>query len=126
MIPSSVTHLTFGKKFNDCIRKRIPSLVKYLKFGERFSRSTNKCVPSSVKKIIVHKTYPHSLPTKDIEAIRIDTNIIENNRDDILSTMATGYNGDSDDSSFSNESSSHESGLHTSTSYELSGDDSSY
>lgn len=58
-IPKSVTHLSFGYRFNEQLGRGIPETVTHLTFGSDFnkplimqlphgSKFTYKCIPSSV------------------------------------------------------------------------------
>ena len=47
-IPLTVTHLTFGDRFNQYINGCIPKSVTHLTFGFDYNKSLFNCIPSSV------------------------------------------------------------------------------
>ncbi|AUV58578.1 F-box and FNIP repeat-containing protein, partial [Bandra megavirus] len=47
-IPDNITHLTFGYNFNKNIKGCVPNSVIYLKFGSKFNQNIKGCVPNSV------------------------------------------------------------------------------
>ncbi|AFX92266.1 putative F-box and FNIP repeat-containing protein [Megavirus courdo11] len=47
-IPKRITHLTFGREFDQNIKGCIPNSVTHLIFGEYFNQDIKDCIPNSV------------------------------------------------------------------------------
>jgi len=58
-IPSTVTHMIFGKTFNNRVTKLPKSLI-YLEFGQYFNRSVT-CLPKSIKTLKFGEAFNHEL-----------------------------------------------------------------
>lgn len=72
-IPSSITHLTFGPKFNYPINDLIPFSVTHLTFGIKFNQPINECIPTSVTHLIFDLGFNQSvngcIPSSVIELV---------------------------------------------------------
>jgi len=63
----SVTHLTFSDKYNYPIKNYISSSIEKLTFGTSFNQPIKGYIPKSVKKIIIrNEKYSHELPSQAI------------------------------------------------------------
>lgn len=60
-IPDTVTHLTFGNKFNKSIRNCIPSSVKYLRFGTDFNQNIRNCIPYGVEHLTLEYGFTNTI-----------------------------------------------------------------
>jgi hypothetical protein len=69
-LPSSITHLTFGKFFNQEVNK-LPSSITHLTFGDEFSQKVEK-LPKELKKIKCSKIYKY---LKDFDSRSSDRNL---------------------------------------------------
>jgi len=71
-IPSSVTHLMFGKCFNQRLENCIPSTVTHLKFCASFNMSMD--IPPSVVEISIPDTYGHEINQDIMSRVKIIKN----------------------------------------------------
>lgn len=55
-LPSRVTHLTFGDKFNESVADRIPQIVTHLIFGDEYDRPIVDTIPSSVTHLVFRQS----------------------------------------------------------------------
>uniref|UniRef100_A0A6C0C692 Uncharacterized protein n=1 Tax=viral metagenome TaxID=1070528 RepID=A0A6C0C692_9ZZZZ len=63
-IPSTVTHLDFGDRFNRSIIGSIPSSVTHLRLGNNFNGNLcKKSIPTSVKYLVLGEKYRILIPT---------------------------------------------------------------
>ena len=60
-IPSSVTHLTFGKVYNKRIAKHVPDSATHLSFGNTFNQDITGCIGSNITHLYFGYQFKHEL-----------------------------------------------------------------
>ncbi len=60
VLPSSITHLTFGGDFNQSV-DNLPNSITHLTFGYSFNQSVDKVVRSPTGSLVHQSVLPHSI-----------------------------------------------------------------